>query len=109
VRDHHERALVVLQGLGQRFAHFDVEVIGGLVEEQEDWAFCRTRSAKRQPRLLAAGKAAHGMADHIAADSRIRPRKSRNSCSRARGIELRENATAAIRRRAVARPDAGAK
>ena len=57
VRDDDERAVEILQRLGQRLAHLDVEVVGRLVENQE----LRLRAhdhRQHEPRLLPSRKPA---------------------------------------------------
>jgi hypothetical protein len=88
VRDDHERALVVLQRLGQRFAHFDVEVVGGLVEQQQIGLLPHEKR-QRQPRFLAAGKATHRMRDHVAAEVESAEKVAQLLLAR-RGIDPRE-------------------
>ncbi len=60
VRDDDERAVVILQRLGERLAHLDVEVIGGLVQQQQV-GLLPDEQREREPRFLAAGKAADRM------------------------------------------------
>src|SRR6266478_1798567 len=66
VRDDDERTFVVLQCLGQRFAHFDVEMISRLVEQQQVWPLAREQS-ERQARFLAAGEFADRRENAVAA------------------------------------------
>ncbi len=65
--DDDERAVVVLQRLGQRLAHLDVEVVGRLVEDQQVRPLPH-QQRQREPRLLAAGKAPDRRAHHVAAE-----------------------------------------
>ena len=66
VRDDDQRAVVVLQRLGQRLAHLDVEVVGRLVEQQQV-GLLPHEQRQREPRLLAAGEAADRLRRHVAA------------------------------------------
>ena len=53
--DHHDRAVEIAQRLGQRFAHVEIQVIGGLIEQQHVRAtVCQQGQCK--PRLLAAAE-----------------------------------------------------
>ncbi len=63
----HHRALEVLQRHRQRLAHLQVEVVGGLVEQQQVGPLPDDQR-QRQPRLLAAGEAPHRGIDHVAAE-----------------------------------------
>ena len=67
VRDDDECAVVILQRFGERLAHLDVEVIGGLVQQQQV-GLLPDEQREREPRFLAAGEAADRMADHVAAE-----------------------------------------
>ena len=55
VRDQQDRALVALQRDVESVDGFEVEVVGGLVED-EDVGLGQDQLAKREPRLLAAGE-----------------------------------------------------
>ena len=67
VRDDDQRAVVVLQRLGQRFAHLDVEVVGRLVEQQKVRALANDQR-EREARLLAARQALDRRRRHVAAE-----------------------------------------
>ena len=68
VRDEHQRALVVLQGHRQGVAHVEVEVVGGLVEEQHRGP-APGDHREREARLLPAGQRRAGMKGHVARES----------------------------------------
>ena len=57
VRHHDQAAFEALQGHGQGLAHFDIQMIGRLVEQQQIGP-PRHQQCQRQPGLLAAGKTA---------------------------------------------------
>jgi hypothetical protein len=59
VRDEDHAAFVVLQREGQRFAHFEVEVVGRLVEQQQV-GLGADQQGQRQARFLAAGEGFDG-------------------------------------------------
>ena len=66
VRDDDERALVVLQRFRQRFAHFDVEMVGRFIEQQQVRTLaCEQR--QREPRFFAAGELGNRRQHAIAA------------------------------------------
>ena len=67
MRDDHQRAVVVLQRLGERLAHLDVEVVGRLVEQQQV-RLLPDDQRKREPRLLAAGEVADRRGRHVAVE-----------------------------------------
>ena len=51
----HQRALKALQGNTQRMAHFQIKVIGRLIEQQQIW-FLANHCCQHQARLFAAGQ-----------------------------------------------------
>jgi hypothetical protein len=59
VRDEDHAAFVVLQRESQRFAHFEVEVVGRLVEQQQV-GLGADQQGQRQARFLAAGEGFDG-------------------------------------------------
>jgi hypothetical protein len=58
VRDQHDGAREIAQGLGQRLAHVEVEMVGGFVEQQHVGLEVSDQG-QSQPRALAAGEAVH--------------------------------------------------
>ena len=104
MRDDDQRAVVILQRLGQRLAHLDVEVVGRLVEDQQV-GLLPHQQREREPRLFAAGKAADRRARHVAAKIEAAEEIAQLLLARAR-LDLARDATAATRRGATARPDA---
>ena len=66
VRDEDHAALVVLHGEGQRFAHFEVEVVGRLVEQQQVGSGA-DEQGQGQAGFLAAGEGLDGASRHVAA------------------------------------------
>ncbi len=67
MRDDDHAAFVVLQREGQCLAHFEVEVVGRLVEQQQV-GFGADQQGQRQPGFLAAGKGFDGARRHVAAE-----------------------------------------
>ena len=65
VRYQHQRALVFLQGFGERFAHVDIEVVGRFVQQQQVGP-APDQQCQRQPRFLAAREAVHRRQRHVA-------------------------------------------
>jgi hypothetical protein len=96
VRDDDERAVVILKRFGECLAHFDVEVIGGLVQQQQV-GLLPDQQRERESRFLAARKPADGMRDHVAPEIESAEEVAELLFAR-RGIDLREDAKAAIRR-----------
>jgi hypothetical protein len=66
VRDEDHAALVILHGEGQGLAHFEVEVVGRLVEQQQV-GLGADQQGQRQARLFAAGEGLDGARRHVAA------------------------------------------
>ena len=67
VRDEDEGARVIGERFGERLAHLDVEVVRGLVEEQQV-GLAPDDECQREPRLLAAGEGADRAHRMVAAD-----------------------------------------
>ncbi len=67
VRHEHQAAFVVGQRPRQGVAHFEVEVVGGLVEQQQVRPPAHEQR-QRQPRLLAAGERLDRRVGHLAAE-----------------------------------------
>ena len=67
VADQHHRAFKLVQRHGQRLARGQIQVVGGLVHQQEVGPLPDDH-AQDQPRLLAPAHAAHGLLDHVAAE-----------------------------------------
>ena len=67
MRDHDERALEIGERLRERFAHLDVEVVRGLVEQQQVGAL-PDDERQREARLLAAREARHRLRHLVAAE-----------------------------------------
>jgi hypothetical protein len=88
VRDDDERAVEILQRLGERLAHLDVEVVGRLVEDQELRPATHDQR-EHQARFLAAGEARDRRLDHVAAEVEAAEEVAQLLLARAR-IEARE-------------------
>ena len=55
MRDHHQRTVKLLQGFGNGFAHFDIEVIGRFIEQQQI-GFLPNNECQRETGFFTAGK-----------------------------------------------------
>ena len=67
VRDQHDRGFVVLQRHRQRLAHFQIEMVGRLVEQQQVRSQV-THECQHQACFFAAGERADGFEHAIAAE-----------------------------------------
>ena len=65
--DQHHRALEFVQGHGQGLPGGQVQVVGGLVEQQQVGSLPHDH-AQHQPGLFAAAHGAHGLLHHVAAE-----------------------------------------
>ncbi len=65
VRHHHDRAFEIAQGLGQGFAHLQVEVVGRFVQQQHV-GLAPGNQGQRQARAFAAGKPIHAFEGAVA-------------------------------------------
>ena len=63
----HDRALVFLQGERERMAHFQIQVIGRLVQQQQIGPLPH-QQGQRQPGFLAPGKRRNRFERHVAAE-----------------------------------------
>ncbi len=68
MRDDHHRARKLLQRDQQGVAHLEIQVIGGLIEQQQV-GFTRDQDRQRQPRPLAAREAPGGLEHPLAAEA----------------------------------------
>ena len=105
VADQHDRAVIAVQGLDQRLAGVDVEVVGRLVEDQQVRRVAGDQR-QRQPGALAAGQFADQRGRLVAGEAEaaeLGADRGRRLASHRAGHMLER----ACRRRTIPRPDIG--
>ena len=88
VRDQHQAALVSGEGARQRVTHLEIEVIGGLVQQQQVRSSADDHR-QRQARALAAGEGADRRVRHRAAEVEVAEVAAQLEFA-CRGFEVRE-------------------